>query len=161
MAELPFPWCIYAEHQSKAAASGRVDHRSWGSENGLNTFLRAVESGSIPENNKEFQLSVDRAVATGCWVERNHARLRLKYIRPQDAHPERQLLARLHLAEIRAGVSPEEWNLLLAVAVGIAYQEMAGATPGSARTRVARLRARLRQAVSVQAVKRAGIGEAI
>lgn len=161
MAELSFPWCIYAKHQSKAAASGRIDDRSWGSENGLNNFLDAVESGGIPENNKEFQLGVDRAVATGSWVERNHARLRHKYILPENAHAERQLLARVHLAEIRAGVSPEEWNLLLAVAEGVAYQEMAGVTPGSARTRVARLRARLRLAVKVHAVKTAGIEGAI
>ncbi len=42
MAELPFPWCIYAEHQSKAAASGRVDDRSWGNENGLNTQILEI-----------------------------------------------------------------------------------------------------------------------
>ena len=49
MADLPFPWCIYAEHQSKAAACGRITDRSWGIENGLTNFLTAVESGSIPK----------------------------------------------------------------------------------------------------------------
>jgi hypothetical protein len=41
-------------------------------------------------------------------------------------------------------VSPAEWSLLMAVAAGVAYQEMVGTTAGGARTKVARLRARLR-----------------
>lgn len=146
MADLPFPWCIYAEHQSKAVACGRLTDRSWGLENGLNHFLTAVESGSVPQNQDEFQRGVERAVATGSWVERNHARLRRKYIRPEHNHAERRVLARILLAEIRTSMSAAEWSLLLAVAAGVAYNEIAGMTPGSARTRVARLRARLRPA---------------
>ena len=146
MAELLFPWCIYAEHQSKAAASGRITDRSWGIENGLNNFLKAVESDSIPENQEEFQHGVERAVATGSWVERNHSRLRRKYIRPEHNNGERRVLARVRLGEIRGSVSAAEWGLLLAVAAGVAYREIAGMTAGSARTRVARLRARLRPA---------------
>ncbi|MBZ5666808.1 MAG: hypothetical protein LAO30_19660, partial [Acidobacteriia bacterium] len=90
MADLPFPWCVYAEHQSKAAACGRITDRSWGIENGLTKFLTAVESGSIP-NQDEFQRDVNRAVDTGSWVERNHARLRRKYLRPQNHHPEQRV----------------------------------------------------------------------
>jgi hypothetical protein len=146
MADLPFPWCIYAEHQSKAATCGRITDRSWGIENGLNNFLTAVESGSIPQNQAEFQSGVDRAVATGSWVERNHARLRRKYLRPEQEHAERRVLARVRLAEIRGTVSAAEWGLLMAVAAGVAYNEMAGMTAGGARIRIARLRARLRPA---------------
>src|SRR5689334_13864203 len=94
MAALPFPWCIYAEHQSKAAQCGRVTDRSWGFENGLNKFLSAVESGSIP-NQEEFHSGVNRAVSTGSWVERNHARLRRIYLRPQNHHAENRVLARV------------------------------------------------------------------
>jgi hypothetical protein len=143
MADLPFPWCVYAEHQSKAAACGRITDRSWGIENGLTNFLTAVESGSIPDQ-EEFQLGVNRAVSTGSWVERNHARLRRMYLRPQYHHAEQRVLARVRLAEIRDSVSPPEWGLLMAVAAGMAYHEMTGTTAGSARTKVARLRARLR-----------------
>jgi hypothetical protein len=150
MAELPFPWCIYAEHQSKAATCSRITDRSWGIENGLNNFLTAVESSSVPNNKEESRRAVDRAAATGSWVERNHARLRRKYILPENHHAERRVLARVRLAEIRADVSPAEWSLLLAVAAGVAYHEMAEMTAGSARTSVARLRARLRSAVEVQ-----------
>jgi hypothetical protein len=144
MTDLPFPWCVYAEHQTKAAACGRITDRSWGIENGLTKFLTAVESGSIP-NQDEFQRGVNRAVDTGSWVERNHARLRRKYLRPQNHHSEQRVLARVRLAEIRDSVSLTEWGLLMAVAAGVAYHEMTGTTAGSARTQVARLRARLRQ----------------
>ena len=92
---------------------------------------------------------MDRAVATGSWVERNHARLRRKYLRPeQETHAERRMLARLRLAEIRGRVSAAEWGLLIAVAAGRACHEIAAAsavTVGSVRTQLSRLRARLRQ----------------
>lgn len=143
MADLPFPWCVYAEHQSKAAACGRITDWSWGIENGLTKFLTAVESGSIP-NQDEFKSGVNRAVDTGSWVERNHARLRRTYLQPQYHHSEQGVLARVRLAEIRDRVSPAEWDLLMAVAAGVAYREMTGVTTGGARTQVARLRARLR-----------------
>jgi hypothetical protein len=150
MAELPFPWCIYADHQSKAARCGRIGDKSWGIENGLTNFLTAVESSSVPANPDEFRRRVDRAVATGSWVERNRARLRRKYLQ-QDPEPnaERQMLARASLAEIRVSVSAAEWALLIAQAAGLAAHEIAvapGATAGSIRTRTARLRARLRPA---------------
>jgi len=72
MADLPFPWCIYAQQQSAAARCGRITSRFWGIENGLNHFLAAVESDGIPKNQTEFGRGVDRAIATGSWVERNH-----------------------------------------------------------------------------------------
>ena len=145
MADLPFPWCIYAEHQSKAAACGRITDRSWGIENGLNKFLTAVESGSIPRNPEEFRQGVNRAIGTGSWVERTHGRLRRKYFRPEgEPHAERRMVARLRLTEIRNDVTEAEWKLLIAVAAGIAYNELAGITAGGARTRIARLRARFR-----------------
>jgi len=144
MADFQFPWCIYAEQQAKAARCGRLNDRSWGIENGLTNFLTAVESGGIPKNQAEFERGVERAVETGSWVERNHARLRHKYLRPQPERTEERMLYRLRLAELRESVNPAEWTLLMAVAAGIAYHEMTGVTAGSARTRVARLRARLR-----------------
>lgn len=144
--ELPFPWCIYAEHQAKAARCCRISDQSWGIENGLTRFLTSVESSGIPENQTEFQRGVERAVATGSWVERNHARLRRKYLLPEPRSTEGRLLARVRLAEIRGSLSAAEWRLLVAVAVGVAYEEMTWISAGSARTRMARLRARLRLA---------------
>jgi len=144
MADLPFPWCIYAEQQSKAAQCDRLTDRSWGIEAGLTNFLKAVESGSIPNNHADFQQSIARAAATGSWVERNHARLRRKYLPPEREQKGNPVLAQVRLAEIRSFVSAAEWGLLIAIAAGVAYHELAGLTAGSARTRVARLRTRLR-----------------
>lgn len=144
MADLPFPWCVYAALQSKAAQCGRIVDRSWGIESGLNNLLMAVESGSVPENQAEFQRGIDRAVATGSWVERNHVRLRRKYLRPEPEYTHDRIPAHVRLAEIRCSLSAAEWGLLMAVAAGVAYHELTGMTAGSARTRVARLRARLR-----------------
>src|SRR5438552_1025509 len=131
MADFPFPWCIYAEHQSEAARRGRITDRSWGIENGLTSLLDAVASGSIPEDQAEFQRGVNRAVATGSWLERNHARLLRTYLRPKDEHVEQRLLDRIHLSEIRGSVNAAEWALLMAVASGIAYCEMSGMTEGA------------------------------
>jgi hypothetical protein len=150
MADLPFPWSVYAEHQTKAARCGRITDRSWGIENGLTNFLAAVESSGAPIEQDEFRRGVDRAVSTGSWVERNHARLRRKYLRPdQDTNAERRLLARVRLTEIRGRVTAAEWGLLLAVAAGLACREIAVAsagTAGSVRVQLSRIRARLRQA---------------
>ena len=136
------------ENQSKAARCGRITDQAWGIENGLNNFLTAVESTSvITTDPQEFQDSIDRAKATGSWVERNRARLRRKYLRQDpECHAERRMLARARLAEIRSAVSAPEWALLIAVAAGIAYDEIAasrGIAAGGVRTRVSRLRARL------------------
>src|SRR5439155_15787001 len=141
MADLPFPWCIYAEHQTKAARCGRLTDRSWGIESSLTHFLTAVESGSVPQNHEEFQRSVDRAMETGSWIERNHTGLQRKYLRPeQEPHAEQRMLARIRVAEIRGRVSAAEWSLLIALAAGVAYDEMAGMTASGARTRITRLR---------------------
>jgi len=146
MADLPFPWCIYAQQQSKAAQCDRITDRTWGIESALTNFLKAVESGSVPNNQAEFQRGIDRAVATGSWVERNHARLRRKYLLPEREQREDRILAQVRLAEIRSCLSVAEWGLLIAVVAGVAYHELTGLTAGSARTRVARLRTRLRLA---------------
>jgi len=144
MEDFPFPWCIYAEQQSKAERCDRITDRSWGIENGLTHFLTAVESGGIPKNQEEFRLRVDRAVATGAWVERNHARLRRKFCRPTQEPPsENRVLARVRLTEIRDSVNTSEWTLLVAAAAGVPYHDIGGLTAGAARTKIARLRARL------------------
>ena len=147
MSDLPFPWCIYEENQSKAARYGRITDRSWGIENGLNNFLTAVESSSVITNPREFQNSIDRAIAAGSRVERNRARLRRTYLRQDpERHAERHMLAQARLAEIRSAVSVAEWALLIAVAAGITYHEIAasrGISAGGVRTRLSRLRARL------------------
>jgi hypothetical protein len=145
MQDLPFPWCVYAEHQSRAARCARITNTFWGIENGLTKLLTSLASDSLPENQAEFRRDVERTVATCSWVERNHTRLHRKYLWPGEEHSERRILARIRLTEIHSSVSAADWSLLMGVAAGITYGEMTGVTVGSARTRIARLRARLRQ----------------
>lgn len=144
MADFPFPWCVYAEHQTQAARCDRLTDRSWGTENGLNSLLKAVESGSVSQDHKEFQTKIERATATGSWLERNHARLLRKYVRLEENDAEQRLLDRICVREMQNHVNPAEWTLLMAITAGVAYCEIAGMSSGAARTRIARLRARLR-----------------
>lgn len=146
MCELPFPWCVYKEIQSKASCCDRITSWSWGIENGLNNFLAAVQSGSVTDS-RECEEGIDRAIATGSRVERNRARLRREYLREdREVHAEPRMLAGLRLAEIQSAVSRAEWELLLAVAAGIPCRDIAGRlgiTAGAVRTRLSRLRGRL------------------
>ena len=65
MLDLPFPWCVYNEIQSKALCCDRITDRSWGIENSLNKFLTAVDAGSVITDPQECAESVGRAMATG------------------------------------------------------------------------------------------------
>jgi hypothetical protein len=49
-------------------------------ENGLNKLLTSIEDGSLTDQSNA-QRDVDRAIATRFWKERNHSRLRRKYIK--------------------------------------------------------------------------------
>lgn len=162
MAELPFPWNIYEENQKKLMRSCRITDRTWSIENGLTKLLTAVESGSISTNQDEAKSSIDRAIASGFWTERNRARLRRKYLSPVpelDPEPQRhpsvfspsesesRMLAHVRLCEIRRRVSSDEWRLIIGAASGYNCNELAeasGGTTGSVRTKLSRLRARLK-----------------
>ncbi|MCI0601814.1 hypothetical protein L0156_02265 [bacterium] len=146
MEDLPFPWCVYAEHQSQAARCGKVTHRTWGIENGLAFLLATVESTGVPADQEEFQRKFNTAISTGSWVERNHARLKRKYLQEQlEPHAEHRMLARLRLAELRGDMSVAEWRLLVSIARGFSYHELTKTKVGRARTLISRLRARLCQ----------------
>ena len=147
MSNLQFPWGIYKEIQTEAARCDRITSRSWGIENGLNKFLAAVSSSSGTTDLQGFQNNVGRAIATGSWVERNRAQLRRKYLRQHpEPDAEQRMLARGRLTETRRAVSAAEWVLLVDLATGIPYHEIAadrGVTVGCLRTRICRLRSRL------------------
>ena len=159
MNDLPFPWCVYEKIQLRALCGDRVASWSWGIENGLNSILTSVQSGSLP-NLQECEEGVARAIATGSRVERNRVRLQRKYLRGDDIerHAERRMLARVRLAEIRGTVSCAEWELLVAAASGIPCHDIAtrlGVTAGAVRTRLFRLRGRL--AAGAVAARRAAV----
>jgi hypothetical protein len=163
MPDLPFPWNIYEDNQKKLNRSYRITDRTWSIESGLAKLLTAVESGGISAD-QEVKNSVDRAIASAFWTERNRARLRRKYLPPVpelDPEPQRhpsafssceseaRMLARVRLLEIRRRVSSDEWWLIIGAASGYTCNELAegsSATPGAIRTKLSRLRSQLKMA---------------
>jgi hypothetical protein len=150
MAPLGSPWSIYADNQAQAARCGRLTGRSWGIEKGLTGLLRDIETNRIPADQQDLQNSVGRSIATGSWNERNRARLRRRFLEQEpEPHAERRMIARLRLRDVRSSLTTVEWAILVAVATGLTYAEIALRTPattaGSVRTQVSRLRTRLRR----------------
>ena len=152
MEEQPtYPWSLYAELQSGDLQVTHLTDATWGNEAGMNHFLSVLESGSTPADVSDFRRSLQTAMATGAWNERNRARLRRKYLQVSESEnrrEERQILARLRLQEVQAVLKPVDWEVLLDVANGFSYDELAasrGISSGGIRTRVSRLRSRLLQ----------------
>jgi hypothetical protein len=164
MADLLFPWNIYAERQKQLMRATRVTDQTWGIENGLNALLTSIKDGSLT-NQSDAQRDVDRAIATRFWKERNRARLRRKYIKVPaefDAKPERHpaefspspienhIHARIRLARVHACVNAAEWKIIIGAAAGFDCKEIArvcGGSAGNVRAKLSRLRSRLRLAV--------------
>jgi hypothetical protein len=164
MAELPFPWNIYEAKQKQLKRSHRLTDQTWGIENGLNALLSAVESGTLAKNQDDGQRDLDRNIASRIWTERNRARLRRKYIKPapeMDPFPQRhpasfspaetegRLHASIRVSRIRSGMTSTEWDLIVRVTAGFDCHEMAlesGVSAGSIRTKLSRLRSRLKMA---------------
>ena len=128
-----FPWNIYEAKQKQLKRSHRLTDQTWGIENGLNALLTAVESGSLSENQDDAQREVERNIASRIWTERNRARLRRKYIRPDPEtdprpqhHPasfspaetEVRLHAIIRVSQIRSDMTSAEWNLIVRVTEG-------------------------------------------
>ena len=162
MAELPFPWNVYAEKQQQLKRSNRLTDQTWGLENGLNALLTSIETNSVTDQTA-LRCDIDRAVDSRFWRERNRARLRRRSLKPPaefDTRPERHpadfsaqpeenhLHARINLSKVFAALAKDEWKLIIAAAAGFDCKEMAsmwgGGNPGAIRTRLSRLRSRLR-----------------
>jgi len=145
MANLPFLWSLYQENQTKAAQCDRITDRSWGIENGLSKLLTDIESARGPFDGEDARSRCDRAMATGSRNERHRARLRRQYLPPSiPPNVERSMIARITIGEMRKAVPPQDWKILIAIAAGFSHSELADGSPGNMRTRVSRLRTRLR-----------------
>lgn len=162
MAELPFPWNIYTEKQEQLKRSNRLTDQTWGIENGLNALLTSLETNSIKDQ-ADWRRDVDRAIDSRFCRERNRARLRRRYLRTPaefDTRPQRHpadfstrpmedhLHARIRLSKVFANSTTDEQKLIAAAAAGFDCKEIAKmyglAHDGAIRTRLSRLRARLK-----------------
>jgi hypothetical protein len=131
-------WESYARLQEILDRKRTVDSHAWGLEAGLNRLLQ-------PETSAD---EADRTIRSTSRKERHQAFLRRRYM-PRapviDIQP--ALEARHVLGIIERKVMPDQWALLLAIANGHAYADVAlswGLAAAAIRARVLRLRRRLR-----------------
>jgi DNA-binding NarL/FixJ family response regulator len=148
--ELQYPWFLYAELQDGVSQTFHLTDAAWGNEAAMSYFLTTVQSGIIPPE-PDFREALATARSTSAWNERNRARLRRMYLpawEMGDIQEESHQLDRLLARKLRARLDPEDRVLLDELATGATYAEVAakrGVSPGSLRTRVSRLKARLVQ----------------
>ena len=141
MADLPYPWDIYARFQHSLRYQHCVGDRSWGIEAGMAHIL------NTPADSPPTQHKVDQVVANDRRRERYLDCRRTSM--PEDVvtpHPDGALHARHALAAIQRNVGDHSWQLLTAVAIGTDYEEIARTTlarPGTLRIKVLRLRREL------------------
>jgi hypothetical protein len=134
-------WDKYARLQAALDSKSGIDSHAWGLEAAMNGLLDKQLSTSD---------QAELAISSAARKERNRARLRRLYIGsppPVDIGP--QIEARDELRIAREHLEPREWALLIAVAQGQAYDELAvvyGVGVGALRVRVLRIRRLLTQA---------------
>ena len=113
----------------------------------LNSLLQALEAGL---SSSDSTLEPTNEVNTELCRERRHARLLARHIVAEpSANAERQLSARLQIAEISLRLSREDWLAISMAAQGYSFDEIASemkVKPGALRTRVSRTRSMLRAA---------------
>ncbi len=142
--ELPGPWDAYLRLQDQLAETNVINHRSWALEAGLDAI---IEAASAKEGSPERNIAT--AIGTAERRERHRARvLRIKASECQS--PSVKLAAATDAAEapvvlhqLRAGVSQQEWLLIVARAEGVGYDAIAKAacmTSGALRVKVSRVR---------------------
>lgn len=135
MADLPLPWQAYAALQSNLHTRTSVDAFSWGMEDGLN---RLLDGGALLGQ-------TDRVVANAARRARYNRALLAKHIiiRNEVHNGPSQAEARSSLALLQRRMTPEKFDLLVELALGIEPKHIAerrSITLGTLRTRVARAR---------------------
>ncbi len=138
MADLPYPWNMYARLQNSLRHQNRVGDRSWGTEAGMAYIL------STPVGFPPTEQEVDKVVANDRRRERHLGSRRTPVPEGMATpHPEDELHARHALAAIQSNVSGDSWQLLTDIAIGKDYKEIARTTSvrsGALRIKVLRLR---------------------
>jgi hypothetical protein len=140
------PWSIYARLQNESRRHDRVSDASWGIERGLNLILSRIAVEGLAYDPKLLSAEVEKAINSGSWSERHHARLRCTHshvfpkLTANNAHESVQI------GEIGGQLDEDDWQLILAIGEGKTYHQMeceTGVSRGALRTRISRIRARL------------------
>lgn len=142
MKPLPEFWTVYARHQKLLEARAVLDDTSWGLEEVLDHLSTDAEQPIAEDDLARIRQSRSRK-------ERNQATLRRTRggeasVPPDDGE---RLDARRRLVHLRRCVTEPELALLLAADSGVEHEALAaslGISVGCLRTRVCRLRGKLR-----------------
>lgn len=157
MAELPQHWRAYARVQTKLSNRARLDDRSWGLEEALDRFILGD-----PATDPISAVDMDRAYASRSRRERSQSRRRAILLAPfvqTGSDPEAALLAREELRIVSLEATSDEFSLLLNLADGAEYSDLAAVRAVSVvalRASAFRIRKRLHRALSTSPRAAAG-----
>lgn len=139
--DLPHPWGEYARLQARSSRNFKIDSFSWGVEEEMNLFLDAPSTYTPVDARR-----ANRLRATVARRERFRASLRKAHeaeLAPEPHDPTRQYEARESLELLEAAVTVPQWALIMSVAKGYEYTEIAlkqSISIGAARAQMCRLR---------------------
>ena len=146
MTELPHPWGAYARLQAHSSRNSRIDSFSWGMEEEMNLFLA---DPSAYQNQGERR--AERLRGAVARRERHRATLRKIHEAELASAPVdtvSHLEAREALGKLETALTPAQWALATAVAIGRDYAEIRlkqGFKVMAARAQMYRLRQRFAQ----------------
>jgi DNA-binding NarL/FixJ family response regulator len=147
--DVHYPWNIYANLQQLSSAHDRLSDTSWGIERALNTILELADRGEISADPGVLTEQVENAINSGSWNERDRVRIRGRHFESLTEHVVPSAEAVVLLGELGGDLADEEWAIITAIADGVTYEELSremGVSVRSLRTRVCRLRSRMRGA---------------
>jgi hypothetical protein len=135
-----FPWDKVLCLQAELLGNPDISNRNWGVEAALDRILAGEFIDPVT-----IDSDIERAIATEQRRERHRAALRRRHFAVAEIgqHPEQHLIARAELRAAAYKTTPPKWRLLVSVAEGHDYGELAvaeGTTLGALRARVFRLR---------------------
>jgi hypothetical protein len=142
MADLPHPWDMYAQIQSKLSSLDTVNSSSWGLEAGLNHLCGL--SGDSDANVS----STRKKMASASRRERHRRNLIAKNAEPDSVRIVATIEAANELDLIAKKMKPADFELLIGIANGDSYSVLSlrlGVRPDALRTRVSRLRSMARK----------------
>lgn len=147
--DVHYPWTIYASLQQLSRAHDRLSDTSWGIERALNTVVELANRGEIPADPGVLTEQVKNAINSGSWNERDRVRIRGQHFESLTEYISPIAEAVVLLGDVGGDLDNEEWAVMRAIANGVTYEDLSkemGVSVRSLRTRVCRLRSRMRKA---------------
>ena len=148
MTDLPYPWSEYAHVQKRLSSRKAADDTAWGLEAAAGTLLANTDKQPEPG-----LPSTERVIASGARRNRYVRRLHIEhsFLTESGSNPIVGLEARADLSRLHSALPDRDMTLLLALASGHEYAELAASNRTSSqalRTRVTRVRRNARAALA-------------